>query len=109
MANDINGGPNQVQAWREVRGLSREALAELLKASPKTVWALEAGTRQLTAKWLRKIGRALNATPTQLLDEKPLSEEPEHVPSNVVEIWRALPLDQRDQAVRVLETFARRG
>lgn len=101
--SEKNGGPNMVQAWREFRGLSRELLAERLDTSPQMIWALEVGERGLTAKWLRRIAKALNTTPGHLLDG-----DPRKLPTNVIDIWHAIPDDQREQAERVFEAFARR-
>lgn len=64
----MDGEPqNRIRALRRARDLSQEALAELLGCSKQTVSALENETMQLTQAWMRRIAKALNCAPGDLL------------------------------------------
>lgn len=106
MASDKNGGPNFVQEWREHRGLTREQLAAVLDTSPTMVWSLESGERGLSAKWLRRLSKALDATPGDLLDHSPSTAS-----SNVRHIWEVADTRERRQIVAMAEAVIglRRG
>jgi transcriptional regulator with XRE-family HTH domain len=65
---------------------------------------LEAGERKLSPKWLRKLAPALNTTPGFLLEH-----DPEDMPTDILDLWSAIPEEDRPQALRVLATFKRTG
>lgn len=75
MREDKNDGPNFVRAWRRRAGLTQSQLAERLGTSHNQVQHLESGERALTARWLRRLGRALGATPGMLLDMDPAAAD----------------------------------
>jgi len=96
----INEGPNYVAAWRMHRGLTQEQLAEAIGTSQNMVGYLESAKRGLTAKWLRRIARALNTTPGLLLDHAPSA-----VPSELVQEWVGANEDQRAQIIGVVQAL----
>src|SRR3546814_9503015 len=53
-----NGGPNHVRAWRRLRGLTAEVVAERIGASKGNYSDLENGKRGMTLRWLRLISEA---------------------------------------------------
>lgn len=70
-ADEKNGGPNFLRAWRIHRGLSQAALAERVGTAPNMIQYLENGERGLSAKWLRLLAPALETTVSNLLDVDP--------------------------------------
>ena len=70
-ADEKNGGPNFLRAWRTLRGLSQAELAASVDTAPNMIQYLESGERGLSVKWLRKLAPALNTTASKLLDADP--------------------------------------
>jgi transcriptional regulator with XRE-family HTH domain len=96
-ANDAN----YLAAWREFRGMTQEQLAEAAGTTAPMISHLETGRRQLTAKWLRKLGPALRTSPGFLLDH-----HPDDISSDVMEIWNSIPEGSRDQALKMLNALS---
>lgn len=101
---DKNGGPNNLKAWREFRGLSQEALAAKVETTGTVISMLESGGRGLSAKWLRKLAPALDITPGHLLDH-----DPNDMPSDILEIWMTANAVQRRQISEVAKALVRTG
>lgn len=95
-AND----PNNLAAWREFRGMTQEDLADAAGTSPAMISHLETGKRGLSAKWLRRLAPPLKTSPGFILDH-----HPDDIPTDVMELWSQIPESNRDQALRVLQTF----
>lgn len=100
MANDKNGGPNFLKAWREHLGMTQAQLAENVGTNANMIGYLESGERALTVKWLRRLGDALGIVPSWIMEVRPGEE-----PSEVIQIWDRIPDQDREQARRVLKTF----
>lgn len=92
--------PNRLKAWREFRGFSQERLAEQAGCSKATIGHLESGARRLSDKWLAILSPILNAPPGYLLEH-----DPENLPTDILDVWAAIPEERRAQALRVLEAF----
>ncbi|HWK45116.1 MAG TPA: LexA family transcriptional regulator [Stellaceae bacterium] len=58
---------NPVKALREARGLSLQALADLVGTTRQQVHKLESGERRLSIDWLLKLAAALSVDPKDLL------------------------------------------
>ena len=95
---------NHLRAWREMRGLSQEALAQRVGTAGNVISLLESGERALSYKWLHKLAPALDTTPGFLLDYAPTDIEGRYLRA-VLEV----PEDQRALALRVLEAFKATG
>jgi len=96
-----------VAEWREYLQLTQEQLADKAEVTHGTISRLERGKIELTAKLLRKLARAMGVKRSAILEVNPLAggEQPvDH--AAVVDIWDRIPESNRDQAARVLETFA---
>lgn len=91
---------NFIKPWRELRGFTQEQLAERIGTTGAVVSLLENGRRSLSTKWLRLIASALETSPGFLLDH-----HPDDIPADVMEIWSQIPEGNREQALRVLQTF----
>ena len=101
---DKNGGPNNLKAWREFRGMSQEALAAKVDTTGSVISMLESGERGLSAKWLRKLAPALKITPGHLLDH-----DPNEMPSDILEIWMNADPAQKRQLASVAAAIVRSG
>jgi transcriptional regulator with XRE-family HTH domain len=95
---------NHLRAWREMRGLSQEALAQRVGTAGNVIGLLESGERGLSDKWLRKLAVALDTTAGFLLDH-----DPNDIDAAFVEAAMAVPKEQRRQALKILETFRPTG
>lgn len=98
-----------LKEWREFRELSQEQLADSVGTTKGVISLIESGDRGLSDKWARRLAPALRTRPGWLLDHDPNS-----IPSDLLEVWSAIPVERQSQAIKVLETFqtlakARRG
>jgi transcriptional regulator with XRE-family HTH domain len=96
--------PNHVRAWREFRHLTQEELADVVGCSAATIGHIETGARRLSDKWAHPIAKALNTSPGYLYDH-----DPNDIPTAVLDIWAAIPDEDRPRALAVLEAFKRTG
>jgi transcriptional regulator with XRE-family HTH domain len=97
---DKNAGPNFLRQWREYRDLTQEELAEKVDTTANMIHYLETGERGLSAKWLRRLAPALNTTPGHLLEH-----DPNHLPTDILDIWASISKRDRETARRILETL----
>jgi transcriptional regulator with XRE-family HTH domain len=58
---------NRIRHWREQRGLSQAELAKRIGTSQPNFYRLEAGDQRLTVEMMRKLAKALNISPLDLL------------------------------------------
>lgn len=100
----INGGSNNLKAWREFRHLTQDDLAELVGTTQGQIAHLEADRRGLSAKWLRKLAPALNTAPGILLDH-----DPNDLDSDIIEIWAEADKRQKKQLINIAKTIVRSG
>ncbi len=63
--------PIQLTAWREAKGITQEALAQMTGISRPNLSAMERNRRDVTLSTLKKIAQALEIKSGQLLDEAP--------------------------------------
>lgn len=96
--------PNHLRAWREFRHLTQDELAEMVGSSKATIGHLENGVRRLSDKWLTPLAKALNTSPGYILDH-----DPNDLPTAVLDVWADIPTEQREQALKVLQSFRRTG
>lgn len=92
-----------IRAWRNHRGLTQEDLAARVGVSREYVSYIETGKRRYDQNFLEAAAEALNCTPADLIMRDPTQ------PGAIWSIWDQIPAAQRDQAIRVLETFAKTG
>ena len=95
---------NHLRAWREKRRLSQEALAQKIGTAGNVISLLESGERALSDKWLRRLAPALGTTPGFLLDHNP-----DDIDAAFMDAAMAVPKEQREQVLRILETFKPTG
>lgn len=80
--------------------MSQDELAEAVGTTKAVISLLEAGKRPLSAKWLRKIAPVLETSPGHLLDN-----DPNDLPSDVIEIWSRIADTEKPRALRVLDSL----
>jgi transcriptional regulator with XRE-family HTH domain len=95
--------PNNLRAWRKFRHLTQQELADALGTAKSVVSDLERGVVQLNDKWLRRLAPVLETQPGHILDH-----DPADLDTDIIDIWAHIPDENREQAVAVLRTFARR-
>lgn len=101
---DMAGEKNNLAAWRKFRHLTQEELAERVGTTKAVISNLETGARGLSDKWLRRLAPVLETSPGYLMDH-----DPNDLPTEVLDVWSAIPVEQREQALKVLQSFRRTG
>lgn len=94
--------PTFIKEWRKHRALTQEQLGERLDLTQATVARIERGDIAYTQPVLEAMADALNCSPADLI-----MRDPSHAGS-IWSIWDQIPAVQRDQAVKVLETFIKK-
>lgn len=95
---DMAEAANNLQAWRKFRHLTQEELAEKVGTTKAVISNLETGARGLSDKWLRRLAPALDTSPGYLMDH-----DPNELPTNVLDVWAAIPEDERPRALDMLK------
>lgn len=96
--------PHYLRQWRKKAEMTQQDLADALDTSKSVISALERFELQLSPKWLRRIAPVLKTREGYLIDV-----DPAEAPNDVIDIWNHIPLDDRDQALRVLRSFVKTG
>lgn len=86
--------------WRKHRGMTQEDLAAQIGMATPSISQLETGKQGFSDTTLMALSEALNCQPGDLLMRNPLDTEA------VWSIWDNIPPERREQAVKVLKTFA---
>lgn len=97
-------GTNHLRAWRKFRHLTLEEVADAIGTTKAVVSQLETGRTTLSQKWLDRIAPVLNTSAGYLLDH-----DPNDMPTAILDVWAAIPDENRAQALAVLETFKKTG
>lgn len=104
IADDKNGGPNHVAAWRRFRNMTQAQLAEAVGTNQNMIGYLESGERGLSAKWLRRLSDALDTTSGLLLDHDPYTLD-----SDLIDIWVNASSREKRQLSDIAKTVVRTG
>lgn len=70
---------NRIKKLRKRRGLSQQALAELVSTSRSQIVKLERGERRLTDQWMRRLAGPLHCSPSEIMDDTAISLKPARV------------------------------
>lgn len=65
---DAGNYPNRIRSLRLARGLSLEALGDMVGTTKTQIRRLEVGDRRLTTDWMRRLAGALGVRSSDLLD-----------------------------------------
>jgi transcriptional regulator with XRE-family HTH domain len=104
--SDMRQYDNNIAKLRQARGLSLEALAELVNSNRQTVHDVEIGRTGLTLAWMRRLAPALGCAPADLLldDDKPYALSPEEIA--YIEAIRALPSGRAGMVPAMISALA---
>lgn len=103
-ANMADEDRNYLKEWRVYRGMSQDELAAKIDTTKAVISLLENEKRPLSSKWLRRLAEALDTQPGYILDH-----DPNEINSDIFDIWSRIDKIDREQAARILSTFARTG
>ena len=84
--------------------MTQDELAAAVETNASVISLLESGARKLSPKWLRRLAPVLNTSPGYLLDY-----DPNDLPTSILDVWADIPDEQREQALKVLQSFRRTG
>lgn len=105
----MDQAPNRIRELRMAagdKGWSQQRLADAIGVSKVTISDLEKGAMQLTQDYMRRIARALDVLPADLL---PLSENPDALTAEerqLIRQMRAANEEQREQLRKVADVIA---
>lgn len=88
-----------IREWRKHRGLTIERLCDRIGYSQPHISKLENGKIPYNQELLEAVADALNCTPADLLMRDPSSSE------KIWSIWGALEPTEREQLLKIAETF----
>jgi transcriptional regulator with XRE-family HTH domain len=102
----------KIRELRLKKGMLQEELARKAGLSPSALSNFEQGRRRTSLDWLRKIGKALGVSVSDLIPEsrtrKPLAENKEE--ERLLAHWRKIGnQDLQDQLLEVIELSAAGG
>lgn len=92
-----------IKKWRKHRGLTQEQLAERLGLTQATIARIERGEISYTQPVLEAMAEALRCEPADLIMRDPSQ------PGSIWSIWDQIPVTQREQAAKVLQTFIKKA
>lgn len=91
-----------LKEWRKFRGLTQQALAELVGTEKSVVSLIENEKRGLSDEWAHQFAPALGTTPGYLYDH-----DPNTLDTALIDAVRKVPPANRDQALAILKTFGK--
>ena len=94
---------NRISEIRNARGLSIEELAAKADLSPSYISRMSRGERNISLRNLEKLATALECSPEDLMGGEL------HAPTDIADIWAAIPVERRELAKSVLESFVSKG
>lgn len=101
----MDRNPNRIREWRLARGLSQDALADIVGCSKMQISGLERGKPKLDLEWMRRIAYALFVTPADLL---PVDDNPRAISEDewaLIQQFRAGDDRGRDELQRVADVL----
>jgi transcriptional regulator with XRE-family HTH domain len=96
---------NRIRHLRRAAGLNQVELAERVGLSQGQISNIENGDRNLSLEWMRRIARALNVSPADLLDD---TDNPHRLAADeqqAVDLLRVADADTRWLAVETLDAM----
>jgi transcriptional regulator with XRE-family HTH domain len=92
-----------IRAWRKHRSKTLEQLAEMVGTTHATLSRIERGKLPYNQGQLEALAEALNCAPADLIMRDPTA------PDAIWSIWEQVPVPEREQAARVLQTFTKKA
>jgi len=87
---------NRIAELRKARGLTLQALADMVGASNQQISHLEKGRRGLTVDWVDRLAEALDCHPFDLLDAPPQAKSERERERALLELFRSMSDEQQD-------------
>lgn len=70
MVKVLDNPPNRIREWRKRRGKTLLQVADALNTTQTQISRFEVGEREIDLAWLRRIGRVLDVSVGELLNEE---------------------------------------
>ena len=98
----------RIQRLRIDRGLTQEALAELVDVQPESLSRAESGTRSLSISNLARVAEALHVGLGDLLDVQRPVPTPERSPEEeeLLRLWNGFDAAQQEGLLRIVREVA---
>lgn len=103
MLMKIEAGKNRLDELITAQNLTYEQVAQRAGYSTVFVWQMAKGKRNIALKHLDRLAGAIGCTPEDILSA-PLASS-----ADILNIWAAIPVDRRELAKSVLESFVSKG
>lgn len=91
-----------IKAWRKHKGLSQQQLADRMGVARSYVGHVETGRSRYDQPFLEAAAEAMGCSPADLIMRDPSQ------PGSLWSIWDQIQPVQREQALRVLQTFTKK-
>ena len=96
----------RIRTLRRARGLSQEALAEVLERSPQQVQKYETGKTRISVGVLMQMAAALGARPSALLPGDPTAVCSDEGLATTVQLMLSLPPTSQELVRTIIEALA---
>lgn len=96
---------NRIAELRAARGLSITQMAEKVNANLQTYHDVETGKTRLSLDWMRRIARALDVFPSELLLPADLKYDLSDAELELLLLIRALPDDRRNLVPAIIASI----
>lgn len=96
---------NRIAELRVMRGLSITQMAEKVNANLQTYHDVETGKTRLSLDWMRRIARALEVAPSELLLPSDLKFDLTDKELELLALIRALPDDRRSLVPAIIASI----
>lgn len=97
--------PNRINQLRRARGLSQQQLADRCNCSKMQISGLERGSPELTISWMRRVAKALDVSPADLLLDEDNPERLNDDERQFVGNYRRADPPTRDNLGRVADAL----
>jgi transcriptional regulator with XRE-family HTH domain len=98
--------PNRIFELRKARGLSQQALGDLVGCSKVHISGIERGTREFSLGLMRRIARVFSVAPADLLSEDDNPDRLTEDEGRLIENYRSADDRQREMVQRLAEPAA---
>jgi transcriptional regulator with XRE-family HTH domain len=90
-----------IRVWRKHRELTLEKVAESIGVTPGALSQLERGDVSYTQPMLEALAQMFSCEPADLISRPPGTQD------GLAQVWEAIPVEDRAQALAVLKAFTK--